>query len=247
MKPDGSHAHAWTVVLRPDGVVDDVQGGAPIHWLGHSLLESGNVPEAVRSAAIGVLSSDRGLHWLKHERVWTAINGQQVAVDLVACDAVPLRRSLVIVRDMVMRVLEVFRKQAPDPGVEVHLEYSAAVPLAFAIDGEKVTWAISTLVGTALRHIRKGRPHARGRITILLDYELEVNELIIRVSDNGPGISPECRRWLFERDPSTGRPTGLALLMVRDVILAHRGSIDVAARSGGGTSITLRLPRPTAS
>ena len=45
-----------------------------------------------------------------------------------------------------------------------------------------------------------------GRISILLDYEFEVNELIIRVSDNGPGISPERRRWLFERDPSTGRP-----------------------------------------
>jgi signal transduction histidine kinase len=244
MKADGAETRAWTVVLRPDGVVDDVQGGAPIHWLGRTLLETGDVPQVIRSAAIAVLSYNRGLHWLKHERAWTAVNGHQVAVDLVVCDAVPLRRSLVVVRDVVMRVLELFRQQAPDTAVEVHLDYSEAVPLTFAIDGEKITWAISTLVGTALRHIRTDRPHAPGRISILLDYEIEVNELIIRVSDNGPGISPERRRWLFERDPNTGRSTGLALVMVRDVILAHQGSIDVGARPGGGTSITLRLPRP---
>jgi hypothetical protein len=142
MKPDAADTHAWTVVLRPDGVVDDVQGGAPIEWLGHDFLARGNVPEAVGAAGIAVLSSDRGPHWLKHERAFTTISGRQVAVDLVVCDAVPLRRSLVVVRDLVMRVLELFRQQAPDSGVEVHLDHSQAVPLTFFMDGEKITWAI---------------------------------------------------------------------------------------------------------
>ena len=38
---------------------------------------------------------------------------------------------------------------------------------------------------------------------------------------------------------------GMHAAMVKDVVLAHRGNIDVGARPGGGTSITLRVPRPT--
>jgi len=31
--------------------------------------------------------------------------------------------------------------------------------------------------------------------------------------------------------------------MVKDVVLAHRGTLEVESKSGGGTAITLRLPR----
>jgi len=246
MKSELSHdARACTVVLRPDGIVDDVQGSAPIAWLGHALSDGGSVPPEVATAASTMLSEHRGKHWLKHRRVSALIRGEWVAVDLVLCDAVPLRCSLVVVRDMIMRVLDLFRQQAPDTGVEMQLDYSDAVPLAFVADGEKITWALSTLVGTALRHLGTAqRRSSTGRVSIMVDYEVEPGELIIRVSDNGPGISPERRRWLFESDPSTGRPTGLALTMVRDVILAHRGTLDLGARPGGGTSVTLRIPRP---
>ena len=157
MKPDGSDTHAWTVVLRPDGVVDDVQGGAPIHWWDTRCWKAVNVPEdGAFSRASGF---SRPIEASLAEARARLDRDQRPAGSrstLVVCDAVPLRRSLVIVRDMVMRVLELFRQQAPDTGVEVHLDYSEAVPLAFSIDGEKITWAISTLVGTALRHIRTG-------------------------------------------------------------------------------------------
>jgi signal transduction histidine kinase len=237
-----SQEKSWILVLRPDGVVDDVQGGAPVTWRGHPLFGASNVPEAVQEAARALLADERGEHWLHHRRVpATAVT--KVPVNVVMCDAVPLRRSLVVVRDLVMRVLDLFRQQAPVTGIELQLDYAETVPVSFVADGEKITWAVSTLVGTALRHLREGSKGPR-RVSIMVDYEVASAELLIRVSDNGPGIPPERRRWLFETDPATGRSTGLALTMVRDVVLAHRGSIEVGARPGGGTSVTLRIPRP---
>jgi signal transduction histidine kinase len=229
-------------VLRPDGIVDDVQGGAPISWVGHVLSAVPDVPEALSGAAARLRTATNG-HWVRHERVLCAVGGANVAVDLVVCHAVPLRRTHVIVRDMVLRVLDLFRLQAPDSGVDVHLEYADVVPVSFPADGEKITWAIATLIGNALRHFQRQTQSAKPRISIVVDYEFETSELLIRVVDNGPGIPSDRKRWLFELNPQTGRATGLALVMVKDVVLAHNGSVEVESRAGVGTAITLRLPR----
>jgi signal transduction histidine kinase len=197
----------------------------------------------MRAAAARLLADDGG-SWLRHESVSISVAGRETFVDLLVCHAVPLRRTSVIVRDMVLRVLDLFRLQAPNSGVEIRLEYSEGVPVSFPADGEKVTWALSTLIGNALRQFQQA-PEAlpNPRISIVVDYEHEANELVMRVADNGPGIPADRRRWLFEQNPQTGRPTGIALVMVKDVVVAHGGSIDVASKSSGGTAITLRLPR----
>jgi sensor histidine kinase regulating citrate/malate metabolism len=114
----------------------------------------------------------------------------------------------------------------------------------FSRRGEKITWAVATLIGNALRHFqREHEPNTKPRISIVVDYEFETSELLIRVVDNGPGIPSDRKRWLFEQNPQTGQATGLALVMVKDVVLAHNGSVEVESRAGVGTAITLRLPR----
>jgi len=60
---------------------------------------------------------------------------------------------------------------------------------------------------------------------------------------NGRGIPSDRKRWLFEQNPQTGQATGLELVMAKDVVLAHNGSVEVESRAGVGTAITLRLPR----
>ena len=186
---DAAEATSWTVVLRPDGIVDDVQGGAPFSWVGHALSAVPDVPEALSRAAARLRTAADG-HWVRHARVVCAVGGRNVAVDLVVCHAVPLRRTHVIVRD-----------------------------------------------------IGEHEPNTKPRISIIVDYEFESSELLIRVVDNGPGIPSDRKRWLFEQNPQTGQATGLALVMVKDVVLAHNGSVEVESRAGVGTAITLRLPR----
>ncbi len=67
----------------------------------------------------------------------------------------------------------------------------------------------------------------------------------ITVDDDGPGIPPEKRAYLFKRAPGTTHAVGLALMLVLDVVTAHGGTVEVATATQGqdrGTRITLRLP-----
>jgi signal transduction histidine kinase len=72
----------------------------------------------------------------------------------------------------------------------------------------------------------------------------------IEVTDEGPGIPTEQREAVFEKF-TTWRPdgyetaagSGLGLFMVRGIVQAHSGTIDIAAVPGdGGTMLRVRLP-----
>lgn len=71
----------------------------------------------------------------------------------------------------------------------------------------------------------------------------------VTVADRGPGLDPEEKERLFEpffrgrRAREAQAPgSGLGLAVVRRIVDAHRGRIDVASTPGQGTSFTLVLP-----
>lgn len=84
-----------------------------------------------------------------------------------------------------------------------------------------------------------------GTITVAARaIEVPVPSVQISVHDTGPGITAEtlCRIW----EPYvTTKPggTGLGLAIVRQTILAHGGSVEATSAPGGGTTITITLPR----
>jgi sensor histidine kinase regulating citrate/malate metabolism len=71
-------------------------------------------------------------------------------------------------------------------------------------------------------------------------------ELVLRVSDTGPGVDPEHAEAVFQRGFSTkpagpgGRGLGLAL--VRQAVQRHDGALSVAEADGGGAEFEVRLP-----
>ncbi len=67
----------------------------------------------------------------------------------------------------------------------------------------------------------------------------------LAVSDDGEGIREEDRARVFEPFFTTkpaGRGTGLGLPVVRNIVLAHGGSIDFESQPGSGTTFTVTLP-----
>ena len=74
-----------------------------------------------------------------------------------------------------------------------------------------------------------------------LDGEIE-----IRVSDNGPGMSPEVKERVFEPFFTTkqvGKGTGQGLSLAHTVIVKkHNGSINVESEPGQGSVFIIRLP-----
>jgi two-component system OmpR family sensor kinase len=152
--------------------------------------------------------------------------------------SIPLRQTQTDLRALLDGALEVMKTQANDLEVALDVDVAQDVPRAF-VDPEKIAWAVTTLVGNAMRFVRKGTRHLPGG-TIVVRVE-RADGIAISVEDDGPGIPKEKLPWLFERAPGTVHAAGLALMMVRDVIVAHHGSVDVASEPGS-TRITLRLP-----
>ena len=82
---------------------------------------------------------------------------------------------------------------------------------------------------------------AGGRI----DVTIATDDLAatVAVADNGPGIPDDVRARIFEPFFTTKhRGTGLGLPTARRMVERHRGTIDVACPSSGGTVVTVTLP-----
>ena len=70
--------------------------------------------------------------------------------------------------------------------------------------------------------------------------------LALEVRDTGVGIDEEMRARVFEPFYTTkevGDGTGLGLSISWGIVREHGGWIDVAAREGGGTVLTVYLPK----
>ena len=84
-----------------------------------------------------------------------------------------------------------------------------------------------------------------GRIEI--DLSAGSSEVRIGVCDDGPGVTPEERRHLFDPYYSArqaGRGLGLGLSKCwRIVVTNHGGTIDVQSQPGHGTTFIITLPR----
>ena len=137
-------------------------------------------------------------------------------------------------------------KQAKDDHIELRVETFGTVP-PLDVDPEKLAWGVATLVGNALRYVRRGTAEsAGGSVLVHVDNDEAAGSVAIAVQDDGPGIPEGKLPYLFER--RTGAPVvdGLALSLVRDIVEAHAGKIEVESRTSvdeHGTSITLHLPR----
>lgn len=80
---------------------------------------------------------------------------------------------------------------------------------------------------------------------IQVDSELIDGEIVIRISDDGCGMSDEIINRIFEpfyttRDVGSG--TGLGLTVSRDVVQLHDGRLDVSSQEGKGSTFSIFLP-----
>ena len=102
---------------------------------------------------------------------------------------------------------------------------------------------IRNLVENAVRH-------AKSRVDIQVGSQ--GNDVILTVSDDGPGIAPADRARVFDRfvrldsdRARSGGGTGLGLAIVAEIVAAHGGTANIEDRSGGGTTLIVTLPQQT--
>ena len=106
------------------------------------------------------------------------------------------------------------------------------------VDPLRLREVLANLLSNALRHAPDGR-------RIAIECSPSPDSVMIRVSDEGQGISEAELRRVFDRfyKGATSTGSGLGLTIARSLVVAHGGTITAARREGGGTVITVTLPR----
>ncbi|MCC6747837.1 MAG: hybrid sensor histidine kinase/response regulator [Deltaproteobacteria bacterium] len=112
-------------------------------------------------------------------------------------------------------------------------------PVKMSLDVKKIQQVLVNL----LKNAAEACPKGSGRVS--LSVEANESRAVVRVADNGPGISPEVVRRLWDGFVTTkGRQgTGLGLWMCRKAVLAHGGTIEHTPGPDGGAVFTITLPR----
>ncbi|MCE8051762.1 HAMP domain-containing histidine kinase [Halomonas daqingensis] len=83
----------------------------------------------------------------------------------------------------------------------------------------------------------------QGAITV--STAVRDGEIEVAIVDNGHGMSAEVKAHAFDPFYTTrdvGQGTGLGLCVVRDVVRAHRGRLQLESAEGRGTTLTLWFP-----
>lgn len=93
-------------------------------------------------------------------------------------------------------------------------------------------------------HAMVDTPAAALCITAHEESDNETNQLILTISDNGPGIDEAIINQIFDPFFTTRESgTGLGLAIVNQIVESHGGRLTVAS-SEAGTSFTIALPLP---
>jgi two-component system NtrC family sensor kinase len=94
--------------------------------------------------------------------------------------------------------------------------------------------------------IQDGSNITTGHPTITITTSRKDEQLLIRICDNGPGMSEEIRRHIFEPFFTTkevGKGTGLGLSISYFIITEHhKGNIETISTEGKGTEFIITLP-----
>jgi two-component system sensor histidine kinase KdpD len=153
---------------------------------------------------------------------------------------IALERRQVDLRHIIPRVVKIFTVQADEKGIALNTIIPAE-DLTITGDEIKLMWALSNLLANALRYTPAG-----GRVEI--GASRRDGSILVAVSDTGPGIPAEQRERIFERfvqsvDGGEFGAAGLGLAIVRDIVQAHGGRIQLESEVGRGSRFTLDLPR----
>jgi len=164
---------------------------------------------------------------------------------MTAAGAIPLRCAPTSVETLVRSIRLIMEPQARAADVTLSVQIAEDAPGAVFIDGRKVAWAVTALIGNALRYVRHGTSRMPGgSISVRVTRDAATGDVALEVEDDGPGIPLEQVSLVTgaESDESRG---GLALTMIHDVITAHGGQFTIRSRTDAfahGTTIRLTLP-----
>jgi len=142
-------------------------------------------------------------------------------------------------------LLEIICEQQSEIAEEKNIEIITQIQPVVLIDGDE-TMLLRMIINLIENGICYGREN--GHLTAYLAEE--GNMICLKIMDDGIGIKQEHINRIWERfyqvDPARNAAkdnSGLGLSMVKWIVTAHKGTIDVESQFEIGTTFCIRLPK----
>lgn len=141
---------------------------------------------------------------------------------------------------LVAASVDSIRPMAQARSLDIH---AVLEPGVFAIaDEPRLRQAIENLLSNAIKYSK-----TTGAIAVSVSLQQE--SVVVSIADEGVGMTPQDQRQVFDRffrSDSTRlgaiQGIGIGLSLVKEIVEAHNGTIEIASESGSGTTITVTLP-----
>lgn len=217
-----------------------------VHDLRNPLGVTYGALEFLESDIAGSLSpDDRQLLEIARDSAWKMLKLVNAILDVSQLESgrMPLECAQVSLETLVGDVL---RAESPlVAGKNLRLEWNAPpdLPLAWADIG-LIERVLQNLVGNAIKLTPPGGVVC---VAAMENGRDRGSQLLVSVSDSGPGIPPEIQARLFQKfavGRNNGHGNGLGLAFCKMAVEAHGGRIWVESVQGSGTTFTFSLPLP---
>ncbi len=127
------------------------------------------------------------------------------------------------------------------PGCRFDVRLGAGLP-AVRADADALVTALVNLLDNAYKYSGDDKQ-------IALSAEVENGTVVFTVTDNGIGLAPRETKRIFKRFyqvdqrlSRTGGGCGLGLSIVKFIVTAHQGRVEVRSQPGRGSTFTVSIP-----
>lgn len=163
---------------------------------------------------------------------------------------IELQKTEVNLNSYLRNLLFRFDNMASDAEVSLQME-APKETIREMLDKDKMDQVFVNLINNAIRHTSMVEKDEK-IVTLQLLKEEELNEVVMIVKDTGTGIPEDDLPYIFDRffkadksrnsHVSNAKGTGIGLSLVKNIVEAHGGFIEVESQIDQGSSFIIHLP-----
>ena len=148
--------------------------------------------------------------------------------------ALSLRKQTIELKPFLKNITERFSKLFFDKDISIELQCNDNIRVD--ADPDRLSQVVINLLNNAIKATDKGE-------TVWIRSSEKEKEIIIEIEDTGCGIKEEDIPFIFERFYKSSKGgLGLGLTIVKEIIEAHGGKIEVRSEHGQGSVFTVHIP-----
>lgn len=167
------------------------------------------------------------------DRIKRILDGMEELAQAQA-SALALRKQTVDLESFLNQIMERIARSVQ--GKDITFKLECEPKLSLSADPDRLSQVMINLLNNSVKAVVR-----TGAITVTA--ATKDNDVLIVVADTGTGIKPVDFPHIFERFyRGSGNGLGLGLPIVKELVEAHGGRIEVGSEWGKGTVLTVRLP-----